>query len=383
MSTAVTGRRRLLFVGPLPDPVTGQSLACSVLLEDLRRDHDVEVINLNRGLYSKAGKFGVFVHTLMLLGKIIKMNHMSRDADIVYFNNVETLFGTIKDMLFYLAAFDRLNRTVVHLHGGAGMREIMSGRWPILAELNRFFLQRLGAMVVLGPRLVDIYSPHLSADRIKVAANFAEDRWFAENDQIREKHVGGRPISLLFLSNLLEGKGHLELAQAFLNLEPELRSCFRLDFAGGCSDPASEAAFRQMIAEAPEVTYHGTVKGDAKQALLSAAHVFCLPTYYAYEGQPISILEAYAAGAAVITTDHSGIFDIFEDGVNGWAVEMRSVASLEARLRGLAADRSVMLPIALTNAGIARSTYRVEAFLGRMRQILDAVGPRSTPNVSS
>lgn len=373
MITAKRAKLRLLFVGPLPNPLTGQSLACSVLLDDLLADHDIDVINLNPGFYSKEGSHGVVGHICRLLGKVARMHRLSRSADVVYFNNVETLAGTIKDMLFYSAAFDRLDRTVVHLHGGAGMREIMNGRWPLLAALNRFFLRRVGAMVVLGPRLVDIFSPHLPLDRIKTVANFAEDRWFANDAEIYEKFGRAEPIRLLFLSNLLPGKGYLELAQAFLRLEGDLRSRFQLDFAGGCDDPEREAAFRALIAEAPEAIYHGTVKGDAKQALLSGAHVFCLPTYYAYEGQPISILEAYAAGAAVVTTDHSGIFDTFEEDVNGWAVQKRSVESLEARLRAIAADPLALLPVALTNAATARSTYRVEHFVARMRPIISAV----------
>jgi glycosyltransferase involved in cell wall biosynthesis len=368
-------RRRLLFVGPLPDPVTGQSLACKVLLDDLRRDHDVDVIDLNRDFSSK-GK-GVVSHVGRVLGNVARMRALKQSADVIYYNNVESLAGNLKDFAFYLAMFDRMDRAVVHLHGGAGMREIMNGKYPLLADLNRFFLRRAAAMVVLGPRLVDIYSDHLEAERINIAANFAEDRWFADDAAIRAKFADTPPIRLLFLSNHLPGKGHVELAEAFLSLEPELRTRFRLDFAGGFDTPEAQAAFRAKIAEAPQLTYHGTVKGEAKHELLSRAHVFCLPTYYPYEGQPISILEAYASGAAVITTDHSGIFDTFADRVNGWAVEKRSVESLASRLRAIAEDPSVLEAVGLANANAARATYRMEHFVARMRTILgDAVPPR-------
>ena len=138
----MTTRRRVLFVGPLPDPITGQSLACKVLLDDLVRDHDVDVIDLNRD-FSDKGK-GALGHARRLLGKVARMRRLRRGA------------------------FDRLDRTVVHLHGGAGMREIMRGKYPLLARLNRFFLRRAGAMVVLGPRLKSIYEGHLEPDRKSV-----------------------------------------------------------------------------------------------------------------------------------------------------------------------------------------------------------------------
>jgi hypothetical protein len=78
----MTARRRLLFVGPLPDPVTGQSLACQVLLDDLRRDHDVDVIDLNRDFSSK-GK-GVLGHVRRVLGNVARMRTLKRTADVIY-----------------------------------------------------------------------------------------------------------------------------------------------------------------------------------------------------------------------------------------------------------------------------------------------------------
>ena len=70
--------------------------------------------------------------------------------------------------------------------------------------------------------------------------------------------------------------------------------------------------------------------GEKKRRLFAEAHVFCLPTYYSYyEGQPISILEAYASGCVVITTDHGGICDIFKDKINGFRVEKRSCLSIK------------------------------------------------------
>mgnify|MGYP000702411530 FL=1 len=42
-----------------------------------------------------------------------------------------------------------------------------------------------------------------------------------------------------------------------------------------------------------------------------------MPTRYPNEGQPISILEAMGNGMFIITTDHAGIPDIVEDGING------------------------------------------------------------------
>ena len=56
--------------------------------------------------------------------------------------------------------------------------------------------------------------------------------------------------------------------------------------------------------------YLGVVSGKLKTELLSWGNVFCLPTYYSMEGQPISIIEAMGFGNFIVTTNHAGIPDI-------------------------------------------------------------------------
>ena len=53
--------------------------------------------------------------------------------------------------------------------------------------------------------------------------------------------------------------------------------------------------------------------------------VFMLPTRYPNEGQPISILEAMGNGMTIITTNHAGIPDIVEDGVNGFVIDKKEI----------------------------------------------------------
>ena len=40
--------RTLLFIGPLPEPVTGQSLACRVLLDGLPGEYRLELVDLTK-----------------------------------------------------------------------------------------------------------------------------------------------------------------------------------------------------------------------------------------------------------------------------------------------------------------------------------------------
>lgn len=365
----MTIRRKLLFIGPLPEPTTGHSLACGVLLDELRRTYDYEVVNLNKPTFREG--VDSLGRVFSVIGNLKHVAKAQRAADLIYFTPSESVEGNLKDLAIYWLCRRKLSKMVIHLHGGASMRELMRGGSSWLGRLNRPALSRLAGVIVLGERLVDVFGALVPRDRIHIAANFAQDGLFLADDEIRAKFAEAGPVRLLFLSNLLLGKGHLELVEAFRRLPASVRASLHLDFAGGFDTDDNEAAFRARIADMPDAAYHGVVGGEAKRQLLAKAHVFCLPTYYAHEGQPISILEAYASGAAVITTNHSGIFDVFADGMNGFAVSKQSVAHLVERLRLVANERGRLVEIGLRNAAMARSRFRESDFTAAVRRAIE------------
>jgi glycosyltransferase involved in cell wall biosynthesis len=70
--------------------------------------------------------------------------------------------------------------------------------------------------------------------------------------------------------------------------------------------------------------------------LLSRSHVVCLPSYR--EGLPKSLIEAAAAGRAIVTTDVPGCREAVRDGYNGFLVPARSANDLATALERLIVD---------------------------------------------
>jgi glycosyltransferase involved in cell wall biosynthesis len=68
-------------------------------------------------------------------------------------------------------------------------------------------------------------------------------------------------------------------------------------------------------------------------ALLARSHVVCLPSYR--EGLPKSLIEAAAAGRAIVTTDVPGCRDVVRNGYNGLLVPPRSAGELAGALEQL------------------------------------------------
>jgi glycosyltransferase involved in cell wall biosynthesis len=364
---------KILYIAPLSPPVTGQSVAVDALFSALVESrHEVTSINLSKNSFRQG---------ISSLGRVFEILRLTwrtwrsgRDFDLVYLTTSESLAGNLKDLLL-LAVLGKLrSSTWLHLHGGAGMRVLLANRKGWLARLNGYFLKQVAGVIVLGERLAPIFYGYQPPEQIRIVKNFAADELFLSKDEIARKWTDNKTLRVLFLSNLLPGKGHAELLNAIRNLPIEYTKRFKFDFAGGFESDIDREVFLASIASHPSVSYHGIVHGDVKKALLAQAHVFCLPTFYPYEGQPISILEAYASGCAVLTTNHSGIFDIFTPGKNGLEVRPRESDSILVALLALAAHPPQGAAFALQNLNDAISLYTKRAHLQQMYKVLGLGG---------
>jgi glycosyltransferase involved in cell wall biosynthesis len=79
----------------------------------------------------------------------------------------------------------------------------------------------------------------------------------------------------------------------------------RLTVAGKFLDAAEERDFapRRAAAEAAGwLRMAGFVSGAEKERLFAESDLFCFPTYFANEGQPVNLLEAMAYGLPVVST---------------------------------------------------------------------------------
>ena len=362
---------RILFIAPLPPPTHGQSLASDVLYQALRQRHDVRVVNMTkptaRHIWDRIGRVG------SVLGFLGGVATKKRGADVIYLTISESVLGNLKDLCIYALCAGALDRMCIHLLGGAGIKRILERR-GVLYRLNRFFISRMRGVIVEGRMQAATFSSVIAPERIHIQNNFAEDFLFFTEQEVRAKFTGRETLNVLFLSNLYGGKGHNELVDGYLSLPRELRDRFRIAFVGGFESTALRDAFLSRIEGEAGLSYLGTfIAGPEKRALYGKSQVFCLPTYYPYEGQPISILEAYATGCVVVTTEHSGIPEVFTDGVNGVAVKIKSADSIRQALEQIARDPERLVEIALANRHVAQERYRTSAYQSALIGILEGI----------
>jgi glycosyltransferase involved in cell wall biosynthesis len=88
----------------------------------------------------------------------------------------------------------------------------------------------------------------------------------------------------------------------------------RLLIAGTFVSLDEKSVFDEMLTQpgvANSVQHFGFVSGDQKDQLLREADLFCFPTYYQNENQPVNLIEAMAYGLPILTTRWRSLPELF------------------------------------------------------------------------
>ena len=126
------------------------------------------------------------------------------------------------------------------------------------------------------------------------------------------EQTGGDPqmVKVLFLAHCTREKGLFAAAQAVVAANRILSAQqslvrMKLFVAGIFVTPEEKVEFDQLQ-KIPEfgnvVTHLGFVSGAAKEQVLREADLFCFPTCYLGENQPVNLIEAMAFGLPIVTT---------------------------------------------------------------------------------
>lgn len=257
-----------------------------------------------------------------------------RQPGTLYLTNSQSWTGFLKDAVFILSARAGGHRIVLHLKGGN-----YDNFYREQSRARQFLIRRTltlaDRLVVLGTALTEMYAfvPGYR-EKVVVVVNGLPDDMPGWNRVRAAKSRTGDQIRVLYLSNLIESKGYLDVLEAVRRLVRDHGLNLRADFCGGfriMSDTKTYRSIEEARADfmdrieacglSDRVTWHGSVSGERKRELLARAHYFALPTAYKYEGQPVSIIEAMAYGALVISTRYRTIPEMLDEGRAGVFVE--------------------------------------------------------------
>ena len=357
---------RLLFIAPLPPPIHGQSIASKVFLDAIKQCNTVEVVNTNKKSQQDGiNSFGRIFEVISILTSIARKQ---RASDIIYFQISESFSGNLKDLIFYALCYKKLPNTFVHLHGGS-IKEQLWDKYKWLNSINSYFLRKVGGVIISGMSHRKIFDNILGEEKIRICNNFSSDDMFIELNDIDDKYRENKVLKVLYLSNFHVEKGFEYLLEACVSSKTFDKSNLQVDFAGKFEDPIKEQIFIEKTKTVDFINYHGFVNSEQKRRLFRKAHIFCLPTSY-FEGQPISILEAYASGCVVLTTGQPGILDVFTPQINGFQIETKSSMSIKKELDALVNNIDELRLIGINNWRTAKAQFTIRQHCERLREIL-------------
>lgn len=367
-------KMKILMIGPFPDPITGMSVSNQMLLSGLLENgHEVEFIDSNaeRTFTSlKAqGKFSIkkVLNSIRPIA-IGCYKILFEKFDVVYVTPAQSYLGFLKYTPFINVANFKKIKCYLHFHGGF-VRIMYDSVDAKKQETLKSYFNKSTGIIVLGNSLTKMFNGLLDKNKVFVCENGVQDEYMLNKKQFNTQLNNNENIEelqILYLSNLMLSKGILDLMKACIKLKEE-NFKFHLNLAGAIEAEIVDTVNSMIKELGDSVTYHGVVNGDKKSALLKANHVFCLPTYYPNEGQPISILEAMGNGLAIITTNQGGIIDIFKDDENGVICNKKDPDSICEAIKKCSQNYT---KYAKKNYYECLAKYNKKEFIGRIENII-------------
>lgn len=328
---------KLLVFAHTPPPLHGQSQMIAYLVEGFGGDartanpsmppnpHGIQIYHVNARLSddledigsARSGKlFTLLRYCLQAIA--IRFRHGVRS--FYYIPSPPKRASLYRDWIVMLLCRLFFDRIILHWHSvGLGeWLETHATYWE--RQVSLWLLGRVDLSIVLSKyNLTD--AARLKPKQTLIVTNGIPDPCPVDSARVVAP-VRGRdePIRVLFMALCTRDKGVHDAVRAIeiandigSRLRPPLR--FKLRVAGTFVDKAERAEFDALCAK-PElsgcVEYMGFLDAQGKANALSTSDVFCFPTYYANEGQPLSLIEAMAYGLPMVTTRWRAIPELFD-----------------------------------------------------------------------
>nr|WP_292055140.1 glycosyltransferase family 4 protein [Martelella sp.] len=310
---------------------------------------------------------------------------------VLVFNHGQTVASFIRMGLPHLVLRGLLPRRkiITSLHGSVFMT------WQRDSRKTRFFLRLLDAsdeITVLGAlqreKLIELGVP---ARRLKILPNTA-DLDISPEGRVLEKHRAlavdpVAPVVLMHLSLLIESKGYVRFLEACRSLVEardgserplEILLVGPMAFTAYCTKFRTPETKRDWIVKeiaalnaAPGVSARWIegAEGAEKAALFDAAHLFAFPSRYPVEAQPLVLLEAMAAGCALITSDQGEIPSTVGNDT-GLCLSDTSVTTVTQAMRELLSDHDRRISAALAAHHRAAELFSARTYCENWENLL-------------
>lgn len=322
---------RIALVAASLEGLGGQSLQARALAEGLRNEgYEVLVIAIDPRFPSRLRWLRRYPYVRTLLNEALYLPGLVRLrlADVVHVFSASYWSFLLAPMPAILLARCLGKRLVLHYHSGEAEDHL--GRWGVLVHP---WLRLVDEIVVPSEYLRQVLARH--GYRARVICNVVDTSCFLYRDRIPL-----RP-RLLSIRNLAPYYRVDNTLRAFALLKAQYPEA-TLTVAGYGSE---EGRLRRLAASlgTGDIRFVGRVEPAATPDLYDEADIFVNSSVV--DNQPVSILEAFAAGLPVVSTGTGGIAFMVRDGETGLIVPPSDPAAMASGVAALLEnpDRAVRM----------------------------------------
>lgn len=359
MKSTTTPNKPIIQIGPVcDDPTESVSSVNKALMDGLKENFTFVAPSSNRrhGTTKQArlnawNLLYMVKHTLAWLWSLIRHR-----PEIAHYG-ITTAWALEKGLFLLLLARAFGAKVIGHVHAGdfGAYIDGLSGRRRSWALKQ---LQSLDAIIVLSEYWRDV---------VAKCANIPRERLFVVSNPINSEFertalkfpINRQGNTILSLGTMSRDKGILDILDAIKLVCKQDRD-FQLIIAGPEREPGILDEVKRRIASGfleGNISLHQGVWGQKKIEIFRTASIMLLPSYI--ENFPLVVLEAAAAGQAIITTPVGAVPEFFKDKQSAHFVEPGNPEQIADTILRLLRDSNVR-----TNSGAAaREVF--ETRLGR------------------
>lgn len=218
---------------------------------------------------------------------------------------------------------------VVTVHGGD--IDKMAAKNERIANMTQKILQQASAVIVVGDRLkrdvIDRFG--VPEERVHTMSMGVDTNIFktASKEAMRQElKISPNDKMILFVGNMIEAKGVLDLVNAFKRVHQSYPDA-TLHLIGSGKDESFMRTFAACVQPDAPIVHHPPMPQKEVAKWIAAADVFVLPSHH--EGFGLVALEAMAVGTTVVASNVGGLSYLLDDGA-GILVEAQNPDSLAA-----------------------------------------------------
>lgn len=267
----------------------------------------------------KRSRWVLLLLPMLFLSMLFRTIHLSRKCDVIHAH------WTINGIIAGLAGFVTGTRVVTTLRG----EDVNRSHSALIHRCLLFLCFKLSHHIVtvsssMQKELVDKFPAH--GNRVSFIPNGVSEHLFAL--PLLRKSLHPR---VLILGSLIPVKGVDCIISAFSLLDKTLQ--WNLLIAGIGSEQEKLKAIVQQKGLMGKIEFLGQVPPETVVELLAETDILVQASYR--EGRPNAVIEAMAAGVAVIGSDIVGISELIEHDENGLLFQAGNVEGLLVQLQAL------------------------------------------------